>query len=52
MKKLSDDIEKHQLKADDITAELFEKAKTIEYDEEIISNAKLRMALGNPPGKK
>lgn len=51
MKKLSEDIEKNQLKADVIIAELFEKATIIEYEEEIINNAKLRKELGNPPGK-
>lgn len=51
MKKLTEDIEQHQLKADAINSELFEKAKIIEYEKEIIDSAKLRMDLGNPPGK-
>jgi predicted nucleic acid-binding protein len=51
IKKMSDDINKHKLKADKITTELFEKATIIKQDEEIIKNAKLRIELGNPPGK-
>lgn len=51
MKKLSDDIESHQLKADTIISELFAKARIIEYKKEIIESARLRMDLGNPPGK-
>ena len=51
IQKLTNDVENHQLKADAITSELFEKAGIIEYEKEIIESAKLRMAIGNPPGK-
>jgi len=49
--KLRGDIKDHKLKADVIIEELFRKAKSIDYDETVIAKAKLRVSLGNPPGK-
>lgn len=50
--KISNDIESNSLKADHVIQELFGKAETIETTEKLISNAQLRMSIGNPPGKK
>jgi predicted nucleic acid-binding protein len=51
IKKIEDDVKNHFLKADKIISELFDLAEITEYDDKIIEKAKLRMALGNPPGK-
>jgi predicted nucleic acid-binding protein len=51
IKKLNDDIEAGTLKADEKISELFEKAKTIKTSPELIEKARVRMGLGNPPGK-
>jgi predicted nucleic acid-binding protein len=45
-------IESNSLKADEIINELFEKAETIEANHSLITSAKVRFDLGNPPGKK
>ena len=44
-------IENNSLKADEIINELFEKAEIIEANENLITSAKVRFDLGNPPGK-
>jgi len=44
-------IENNSLKADEIINELFEKAEIIEANESLITSAKVRFDLGNPPGK-
>ncbi len=51
LKKITDDVESNTLKADEIIEELFDKATFIESSDEIISKARLRMDVGNPPGK-
>jgi hypothetical protein len=50
--KISKDIESNSLKADQVIQELFEKAEAIKITEPLIAKAKLRMSVGNPPGKK
>ena len=42
---------KNQLSADHLIKEIFEKSTVIEVTQEIIEKAKMRMLLGNPPGK-
>ncbi len=49
--KLGNDIKYHKLKADVIIEELFRNSRIIDYNETIIEKAKLRVSLGNPPGK-
>jgi len=49
--KIQDDVNGHLLAADKIINDLFNKASIIEYDQDVIDKAKLRMELGNPPGK-
>lgn len=49
--KVNKDIFERSLKADQKIAELFEKAKIIDNSEPLISKARLRMDIGNPPGK-
>lgn len=49
--KLVDDIENSTLKADLIIRELIEKAERHSTNEELIGKARLRVELGNPPGK-
>lgn len=44
-------IENNSLKADEIINELFEKAEIIEANDNLITSAKVRFDLGNPPGK-
>lgn len=51
LKKLKHDAETKTLQADEILNKLFEKAKTIETTDEIISKGILRYNIGNPPGK-
>lgn len=51
IKKVTEDISSRTLKADEKIAELFEKALLIETSEELVSKARLRMDIGNPPGK-
>ncbi|ABG39940.1 conserved hypothetical protein [Paraglaciecola sp. T6c] len=51
IKKVTDDIAEKSLKADEKISELFEKASLINPNAELIMKAKLRMDVGNPPGK-
>ena len=52
LEKLRDDISNHKLKADLIIDELLESADIVHVNQKIIEEARLRMDLGNPPGKK
>ncbi len=52
LERITSDILSHNLKADKIIQELFDKAHRIFRTDKIIQNAKLRFELGNPPGKK
>jgi len=49
--KITQDVATHNLKADIIIKELFDKSILIKSTNEIITNAKLRLEIGNPPGK-
>lgn len=51
IKKIEKDITEHKLEADIIIKELFEKAFVIKRTTDIISKARERMDIGNPPGK-
>lgn len=44
-------IESGSLHADELISDLFSRAKTIELTDAILEAAKLRVLLGNPPGK-
>lgn len=44
-------IDSNSLKADRVIENLFNKAFIVDFEEEVISKAKLRFDLGNPPGK-
>jgi predicted nucleic acid-binding protein len=48
---LNNDIESKQLLADKTIEKLFDVAKVLEVDEDIVEKAKKRVMLGNPPGK-
>jgi len=50
--KLLSDIAENKLGADEIISELIDKAKIIKITEKIYNKAKIRIDLGNPPGKK
>lgn len=52
LKKIIEDANKHNLKADHIIKELFEKSKRISIDDNLINKSKFRIHIGNPPGKK
>lgn len=52
LKDIESDIAKKNLKADILIDKLFEIATIIPKDEKILSLAKERVELGNPPGKK
>lgn len=52
LEKLSQDVTKKALKADQTIGELFTKATEIKTTPELIERAKLRVDIGNPPGKK
>jgi predicted nucleic acid-binding protein len=45
-------IENYSLKADEIINEIFEKSTILEANSDLITTAKVRYDLGNPPGKK
>lgn len=47
-----DDVKNNSLKADEIINGLLDKAKEIPITDALIEKARLRMDLGNPPGKK
>jgi len=49
--KLVVEIENHSLKADEIMTELISSAGIMEPDETVLTRAKQRFDLGNPPGK-
>lgn len=49
---IEDKIKKKDLPADKIIELLFESAQEIEINKSIVDKAKLRLDLGNPPGKK
>jgi predicted nucleic acid-binding protein len=49
--KINKDISERTLKADQQIAELFSKAAIINNTEALVSKARLRMDIGNPPGK-
>jgi predicted nucleic acid-binding protein len=51
LEKMQADILANQLKADGVIATLFEKATILKTTAEIVTKARLRMDLGNPPGK-
>ncbi|MBU2974112.1 PIN domain-containing protein [Zobellia sp. B3R18] len=51
LKKIQLAIENYSLKADEITTEIFQKTTLISPNEKLISDAKIRFDLGNPPGK-
>ncbi len=48
---ISNDVDSNSLKADTIIQELFNKANVIETSMELVDAARLRMEVGNPPGK-
>lgn len=50
LEQLEKDVETKNLKADDTIRQLFEKAKAIPADEELIARARNRIDTGNPPG--
>ena len=51
LEKLSVEIASETLKADKTILELFSKATGVEVSSDIVSKARLRMVVGNPPGK-
>lgn len=51
IQKVNEDVENRTLKADQKIEELFEKAQLILTTDELVNKAKLRMDVGNPPGK-
>jgi predicted nucleic acid-binding protein len=51
LKKVSEDVAELTLKADKTIEELFGKATSVNTTTELVENARLRMQVGNPPGK-
>ncbi len=51
IEKVNKDISERTLKADQQIAELFSKATVINNSEPLVSKARIRMDVGNPPGK-
>jgi predicted nucleic acid-binding protein len=51
LKRIAEDVDNNSLKADEIIDGLCEKALSIETTDELVSKARLRMDIGNPPGK-
>jgi len=51
MQKLGKDIAEKKLKADSAIKDLFNKAEVLKSSDGVLATAKLRMDLGNPPGK-
>lgn len=49
--KIMKDVAKQTLKADVTIKNLFEKAKRISIDDNLVDKARVRMKVGNPPGK-
>ena len=46
------DVRAQSLQADSVIGELFDLAKSLATSDELVSKARLRMEIGNPPGKK
>jgi predicted nucleic acid-binding protein len=51
LKNIAQDVAEQTLKADKTIEELFSKATTVDTTTKLIENARLRMQVGNPPGK-
>ncbi|MBL0625424.1 PIN domain-containing protein [Aeromonas jandaei] len=51
IKKVTDDVNSRRLKADQKISELFGKAKLVSTTPVLVEKARLRMSIGNPPGK-
>lgn len=51
IKVITVDVENNSLKADEIIDSLYKKATIIATTDELVSKARLRMEIGNPPGK-
>ena len=51
LEKVDRDVGEHTLKADKTIQELFGKAKVLKTSAELIEKARLRIQIGNPPGK-
>ncbi|GJL49771.1 MAG: hypothetical protein NPIRA01_09980 [Nitrospirales bacterium] len=51
LKSINADVESNTLKADKIIKDLFTKALSIETTRALVAKARLRMEIGNPPGK-
>lgn len=49
--KIMKDVAKQTLKADETIQNLFEKATRISIDDKLVDKARVRMQVGNPPGK-
>ena len=49
--KVSDDVAMHQLVADQLILDIFNKSKIIPTSDEIYATAQRRKSIGNPPGK-
>ena len=52
VKNIQEDIDKKELKADLLLENLFKVAKKIKRSDKIVTAAKQRVDIGNPPGKK
>lgn len=51
LKNIARDVAEQTLKADKTIQELFAKATILDTTRELVENARLRMQVGNPPGK-
>ena len=49
--RVNEDVASHNLLADKLIKELFDKSKLIDTSDEIYDAAQRRMSIGNPPGK-
>ena len=52
IEKIRERIRERKLRADEVLRELFLAARRGDHDPRVIERAKLRVALGNPPGKR
>lgn len=52
LENIKTEIENYSLKADEIINEIFEKSNILDATSDLITTAKVRYDLGNPPGKK
>lgn len=50
-RKAEDDIKSNSLRADHLIKNIFDKSNALVTDDEIYQKAKMRMEIGNPPGK-